>query len=435
MARQEAQRLVADAPGAQEAAPPARRFPILAPWHWPVFASLRHRNYFLLWLGSLVGHTGEWMDQVALNWLVWQLTHDPVALATLNACRALPILVFTLFGGALADRVERRRLMQSTQTFAMTLALALAWLVWSGRIELWQVYLIGSLRGMMMSVNQPTRQALISELVPRESLMNAVALNSATMNMTRVTGGALAGLLIGIVGVAGCFFLNGLSFTVMIAALALMHIPARPAGWKPKDRSILRSVGAGLSYIRRDPALLGLVLTGLVPMILGMPYMSLLPIFADQVLDVGNEGYGFMVALTGAGAMVGALTVASTPHARRRGRVMLAVLVGFGAMLTLFSLSSWPLLSFALLLGVGCGQTSYIALNNTLLQTYASDEMRGRVMSVFFLNRGLVPLGTMMAGLSARLIGPQHTVTIMGISLVTLALVIGARVQALRDLA
>lgn len=409
--------------------------PILAPWHWPVFASLRHRNYALLWLGSLFGNTGDWMDQVALNWLVWQLTHDPVALALLNACRALPILVFTLFGGALADRVERRRLMQSTQTFAMVLALSLAWLVWSGRVELWQIYLIGCLRGTMLSVNQPTRQALISELVPRESLMNAVALNSATMNLTRVSGGALAGLLIGLVGVAGCFLINGLSFTVVIAALALMHIPARPAGWKPKDRSIVRSVGAGLRYIRHDPALLGLVLTGLVPMVFGMPYMALLPIFADQVLGIGNEGYGLMVAMTGLGALVGALTVASTPHAKRRGRTMLVVMVGFGAMLALFSLSSWAPLSFALLLGVGCGSTSYIAVNNTLLQTYASDEMRGRVMSVFFLNRGLVPLGTMLAGLSARLIGPQHTVTIMGLSIVTLALVIGTRVRALRDLA
>jgi MFS family permease len=170
-------------------------------------------------------------------------------------------------------------------------------------------------------------------------------------------------------------------------------------------------------------------------MILGMPYMSLLPIFADQVLGIGDGGYGFMVALTGVGAFVGALSIASNPTARRRGRTMLLVLVGFGAMLALFSLSGWAPLSFALLLGVGCGSTSYIAINNTLLQTYASDEMRGRVLSVFFLNRGLVPLGTMLAGFSARLLGPQHTVTIMGVSLVVLALAVGARVQALRNLA
>lgn len=441
MAQREAQPLAAEPPaaeGAGAARPTAgggRRFAVPAPWRWPAFASLRHRNYLFLWIGSLFSNTGDWMDQVALNWLVWQLTRDPVALAALNACRALPILVFTLFGGALADRVERRRLMQSSQTFAMLLAFALAALVWGGVVQLWQIYLIGALRGTMMSVNQPTRQALISELVPRESLMNAVALNSATLNLTRVFGGALGGLLIGLFGVAGCFFLNGLSFIVVIGALALMDIPAHPGGRRGKDRNILRSVGAGLLYIRRDPALLGLVLTGLVPMILGMPYMSLLPIFADSVLNIGNEGYGFMVSLTGLGALAGALTVASLPNVRGRGRIMLAVLVGFGAMLVCFSLTGWAPLSFALLLGVGCGSTSYIAVNNTLLQTYASDEMRGRVMSVFFLNRGLVPLGTILAGFSARLIGPQHTVTIMGTSVVALALIIGARVQALRDLA
>lgn len=435
MARREAPPLVGEVqPIEGQPAPLGRRFPLAAPWHWSVFSSLRHRNYFLLWVGSLFSNTGDWMDQVALNWLVWQLSHDPVALGLLNACRALPILAFTLFGGALADRVERRRLMQSSQVFAMVLAFALAGLVWSGAVQLWQIYLIGALRGTMMSVNQPTRQALISELVPRESLMNAVALNSATINLTRVFGGALGGLLIGLFGVAGCFFLNGLSFIVVIGALALMQIPAHPNGGRVKE-NILRSVGAGLRYIQRDAALLGLVLTGLVPMILGMPYLSLLPIFADQVLGVGNAGYGFMVSLTGLGALAGALTVAAVPHAPRRGRIMLLVMIVFGAMLALFSLSVWPPLSFVLLLGVGCGSTSYIAVNNTLLQTYSSDEMRGRVMSVFFLNRGLVPLGTMLASFSARLLGPQYTVAIMGASIVALALIIGARVRALRDLA
>ncbi len=433
MAQREAPPLVSEAQPVAEP-PVARRRLLPVPWHWAVFSSLRHRNYFLLWVGSLFSNTGDWMDQVALNWLVWQLSHDPVALGLLNACRALPILVFTLFGGALADRVERRRLMQSSQIFAMVLAFALAGLVWTGVVQLWQIYLIGALRGTMMSVNQPTRQALISELVPRESLMNAVALNSATINLTRVFGGALGGLLIGLFGVAGCFFLNGLSFIVVIGALALMHIPAHPNGGRVKE-NILRSVGAGLRYIQRDAALLGLVLTGLVPMILGMPYLALLPIFADQVLGVGNEGYGLMVSLTGLGALAGALTVAAVPHAPRRGRIMLLVMILFGVMLALFSLSVWPLLSFVLLVGVGCGSTSYIAVNNTLLQTYSSDEMRGRVMSVFFLNRGLVPLGTMLASFSARLLGPQYTVAIMGASIVALALIIGARVQPLRDLA
>jgi MFS family permease len=432
MAQQEAERLVVPA----EEAPVAgtKGWASLSPRSWPAFASLRHRNYMLLWIGSLFSNSGDWMDQVALNWLVWTLTHSPVALGVLNACRALPILFFTLFGGALADRVERRRLMQSTQTFAMVLAFVLAGLVWTGVVQFWQVCLIGALRGVMMSFNQPTRQALISELVPRQDLMNAVALNSATLNMTRVFGGALGGLLIGVFGVAGCFFLNGLSFIAVIGALALMQIPPRPAGEGRRDKNILASVGAGLRYIKNEPTLFGLALSGLVPMVFGMPYMSLLPIFADEVLHISNEGYGFMVALSGVGALAGALTVASLPDVPRKGRIMLGVMAGFGVMLILFGLSGWVVLSLVLLLGVGCGSTSYIAINNTLLQSNSTDEMRGRVMSVFFLNRGLVPLGTMLAGISARFVGAPLTVVGMGVVVVILALVITARVPALTTL-
>jgi MFS family permease len=407
---------------------------LLAPRHWPVFAALRHRNYFLLWVGSLVSNTGDWMDQIALNWLVWAMTRDPVALGTLNACRALPILGFTLFGGALADRLERRRLLQGTQSLGMALAFVLAALVWAGAVQLWQVFLIGALRGVLLSFNQPTRQALISELVPRADLLNAVALSSATINMTRIFGGALGGLLIGVVGVAGCFALNGLSFVAVIAMLALMHIPPRPAAGGRDGAGLLRAVGAGLRYIRADPALAGLMLAGLAPMIFGMPYLSLLPVFADEILRVGNEGYGFMVALTGVGALAGALTVAALGEGRRKGRLMLVVMAGFGLMLTLFALSRWTPLSLTLLLGVGCGSTGYLALNNTLLQVNSSEEMRGRVMSVFFLNRGLVPLGTMLAGFAAGSLGAPRTVALMGLVVVILALAIALLVPALRRL-
>jgi MFS family permease len=252
------------------------------------------------------------------------------------------------------------------------------------------------------------------------------------MNLTRVLGGSIGGILITIIGTGGVFLVNGLSTVILIVTLSLMVIP--PLATDARRRSILRSIGDGLSYIRANDILLSLIILALAPMVFGMPYMTLLPIFADEVLGIGNEGYGVLVAFTGIGAMVGALTIAGTSNMRHRGRVMLLVMIAFGVMLFAFSRSSDPTFSYALLLGVGAGQTTYMALNNTLLQTHASDEMRGRVMSVFFLNRGMVPLGTVGAGFLTEFIGVQWTTSLMASVLVALgvaALIFLPRLRAL----
>jgi MFS family permease len=385
-----------------------------------MFSSLRHRNYRLFWIGTLISHIGDWMDNVAFNWLMWELTGSGAFLGLLALFRAAPILFFTLFGGALADRMERRRLLQLTQLGAMVLALTLAALVLTDVVKVWHVFAIAAGRGIVMSINMPTRQALLSDVVERKDLTNAIALNSATMNLTRILGGSIGGILITIIGTGGVFLVNGVSTTILIASLAMMVIPA--AAGTGRRRSLLRSIGDGLSYIKGSDILRSLIILALAPMVLGMPYMTLLPIFADDVLGIGNEGYGVLVAFTGIGAMTGALTIAATANMRHRGRTMLILMIMFGVMLLAFSRSSHSALSYALLLGVGAGQTTYMALNNTLLQTHASDEMRGRVMSVFFLNRGMVPLGTVGAGFATEFIGVQWTVTAMAGMLIALGL-------------
>ncbi|CAN5833997.1 MFS transporter [soil metagenome] len=385
-----------------------------------MFASLRHRNYRYFWIGTLVSNIGDWMDNVAFNWLMWELTGSGAYLGLLALFRAAPILVFTLFGGALADRMERRRLLQVTQFGAMALALLLAALVLTGLVEVWHVFAIAAGRGIVMSINMPTRQAMLSDIVDRKDLTNAIALNSATMNLTRILGGSIGGILITIIGTGGVFLVNGLSTIILIVTLSLMLIP--PLAGEARRRSLLRSIGDGLAYIKASDILRSLILLALAPMVFGMPYMTLLPIFADEVLGIGNEGYGILVAFTGIGAMIGALTIAGTSNMRNRGRVMLILMVAFGIMLVAFSRSSDPTLSYALLLGVGAGQTTYMALNNTLLQTHATDEMRGRVMSVFYLNRGMVPLGTVGAGFATEFIGVEWTVTVMAGVLIALGL-------------
>ncbi len=416
-------------PGALPGAAPRVR------WHGlpvpPTFTSLRHPNYRLLWFGTLVSSSGDWMDQVALNWLVYQLTDSAVYLGLLNLCRLGPILIFTLVGGVVADRVERRRLMFTTQTVAMILALALAALVSTGSVQIWMVLLIAAGRGVMMSFNQPARQSLISDLVPAGDLMNAIALNSATLNLTRVIGPAIGGGLIATVGVAGAFYFNAASFLAVLYGLSRMRFGERRVR---RRTSVLSDLAGGVRYLRGQPPLRTLVLLALLPMIFGMPYQTMLAVFARDVLKVGGGGLGLLTAATGIGAVVGALSVASLRGGARRGRLMLAGLVVFGIALVVFAVSPWLWLSLAALVTVGISQQIYMATNNTLIQVYVDEEYRGRITSTLFLNRGMVPLGAMIAGFGTAAFGVQAAVGAMAVVLVLMAALAFRFAPAARDL-
>lgn len=383
------------------------------------FAALRHRNFKLLWFGTLVSHSGDWMDQIALNWLVYDLTGSAVALGVMNAVRMGPILLFTLIGGVAADRWERRWLLFSTQAIAMVLALILAILVSTGSVEFWMVLVIAFGRGVAMSFNQPAKQSLISDIVPRADLMNAVALNAATNNSTRVIGPAIGGLLIASIGVAGAFYVNALSFLAVLGSLAMMDIP--PLTKRPR-KGVLDDLVGGLRYLGSQPNLRALVFLALIPMVFGMPYMSMLTIFAKDVLQIGSEGLGFLTACTGLGAVAGALIVASLGLQRGRRRLMLLGLVGFGVTLAVFALSPWVWLSALAIIAVGMCKQLYNAINNTLIQESVDDEYRGRVMSTLFLDRAAVPLGTMLAGAGTAAIGAPATTALMASALIILAM-------------
>lgn len=394
--------------------------------------SLRHRNYRLLWFGTIVSNSGDWMDQIALNWLVYQLSGSAVQLALLNLCRLAPIFVFTLVGGVVADRMERRRLLFVTQGVAMVLAVVLATLTILNIVEIWMVLVIAVGRGIVLSFNQPARQSLISELVPREDLRNAIALNSATLNLTRVLGPTIGGVLIATVGVAGAFYLNAASFVGVLYALALMRFPERTA--RTAKGSMLSELAGGFAYLGRHATLRTLVVLALAPFVLGMPYMTMLTVFASDVLRVGGGGLGLLTACSGVGAVTGALWVASQAHRVRLGRLMLIGMFSFGASLVLFSLSGWFWLSFAALLAVGASQQIYMASNNALIQTSVEEEYRGRVLSTLFLNRGMMPLGTMIAGIGTSLFGVQATMATMGGALLVLALLVMRFAPAARGL-
>lgn len=371
-----------------------------------LFSSLRHRNYRLLWEGTLVSQSGDWMDQIALNWLVLELTNSTLYLGLVNLCRALPVLFLTPLGGVAADRWERRRLLMLTQTSAMLLAFLLGALVTSGRVRLWEIYIIGSLRGAIMSFNMPARQSIISDLVPRRDLANAVALNSATMNLTRILGPSLGGSLIAVLGVDWLFYLNGLSFLAVLWTLYLLR--EVPTGQGAEPAGSWENLRDGFLYVRRNRLILFLVFLAVVPMFFGQPYMTMLTVYARDILRVGPTGLGLLTSTAALGSVLGALAVAG----RRRPPQVNTMLVGmvfFGAALALFSFSRWLWPSLFLLLAAGASNMVYNSMNNSLIQLAVPDQYRGRVLSLLFLNRGLIPLGTALAGWLASRFGTPLT--------------------------
>lgn len=393
--------------------------------------ALRHRNFRLLWTGSLISNTGDWIDQLALNWLVLETTGSPAALGLVNLCRGLPILLFTLIGGAAADRFERRRLMLGTQTAAMVVALILAGMVYSGYASLWAIAAVATARGTIVAFNLPARHSLISEIVPREDLARAIALNSMTINLTKVLGPLIAGLLIASVGLAACFLINALSFIGVLWCLAAMQIPPQV---RKRTGSIGRNILDGFAFIRDHTTIRLLVLVALIPMFFGQPYITMLAVFASDVFNIGPDGLGLLIASAATGSMLGALMVSTFADLARRGLTMLALLAGYGTLLICFSLN--PIASVApfTLVGVGAMQIAYGACNNTILQLVVPDHVRGRVLSVLFLNRSLVSFGTAFVATLSAVIGPQWSLALSGAIMVLAAGLVFARSPSMRAL-
>jgi MFS family permease len=357
------------------------------------------------------------------------MTDSAIFLGLVNLFRWLPILIFTLVGGVVADRWERRRLMFTTQAVAMVLAFILAVLVETGLVQIWMVLVIAAGRGVMMSFNQPAKQGLVSDLVPPKDLRNAIALNSTQFNLTRIVGPAVGGLLIATVGVGGAFFLNAVSFIAVLWSLAAMEIPPHRAA---SHRSMLEDVKGGIDYVRGQPLIQALLVLALLPVGLGLPYMTMLTVFARDVLQVGGTGLGLLTACSSVGAVLGALYVAGAANVRR-GWLLLVALIVFGIALFAFSVSPWVWFSAAMLFVVGSSQQVYMTTNQTVVQEIVDDEYRGRVLSILFLNRSMIPLGTMVAGFGTAAFGVQHTMAAMAAALVLTGLLAARLSPASRD--
>jgi len=379
------------------------------------FSSLKHRDFLILWSGSVVSQSGDWMDQIALNWLVLEITDSPLSLGLVNLCRAIPILIFTPLGGVAADHWERRRILMVTQSISMVLAFALGALVTSGVVNLWEIYVIAALRGGVMSFNMPARQSMISDLVPRKDLPNAIALNSATTHLTRVLGPSLGGVLIAFLGIDWLFYLNGVSFLAILYTLHLL----KDVGTKRKVANHWQELKDGFAYIGRNKTLLYLVMLAVVPMFFGQPYLTMLAVFARSILKIGPMGLGLLTSIASLGAVTGALTVAGLRRGPQIG-VMVGGIIVFGMSLLLFSFSHWLIPSLIFLFVAGGANVFYNSTNNALIQISVDDNYRGRVLSMLFINRGMVPLGTAFTGFLAEMLGAQTALGAMSVMLIIL---------------
>lgn len=376
---------------------------------------------------------GQWIQQITLGWLLYDLTGSSVLLGALNGLRALPFLVSSPIAGVAADRMDRRKILINTQFVLLVTALGMGTLVASGLLQVWHLFLFTLITGAAWSFNEPVRQTLVPNLVLKEDLMNAVALHSAGFNLTKVIGPALGGLLIALFGAAGNFFVQGLAYAGVLVTLYVMHVPPTPV--QARQSSVVANLKEGFAYVWSTPTVLALMVADLVPRIFAVPYQALMPVFQKDVLGVGPEGLGMLMAAPGVGAVLSMLLLASIAHSfRRKGLLVLGGLISLGVFLILFSRTTSFPLALVILVAVGGCQIMFMATVNAMVQMTVPDALRGRVMSLYMLDRGLMPAGSLMAGVTAHFIGAPATVSLMGLIVIVLAVLVAWRVPLIRRL-
>jgi MFS family permease len=395
--------------------------------------ALRHRNYRLFFSGQLVSLVGTWMQQVAEAWLVYRLTGSAALLGVAGFASQIPVFLLATIGGTVADRANRHRILVITQTTSMVLPLILATLVFTGHVHVWHVFTLAATLGVVNAFDVPARQAFVVEMVGKEDLVNAIALNSSIVNGARTIGPAVAGVLLAAVGEGWCFLINGLSYVAVITGLLLMKLPARDKQIHPPA---LADTVEGFRFVRRSPPVRDLLLlVGLVSFA-GMSYSVLMPIFADSILHGGPKGLGLLMASAGFGSLCGALSIASRSSTRGLGRVVALSALTFGVGLMVFALSRAFWLSAALLFVVGMSMITQAASTNTLIQSMVPDALRGRVMAVYaMMFMGMSPIGALLQGALAERIGAPYTLVVGGFICVVGAIVFNIRLPALRIVA
>ena len=396
-----------------------------------MFRALKNRNFQLFFSGQIISLVGTWMQTVAEAWLIYRLTGSSVLLGVLGFVGQIPIFLLSPLAGLVADRWPRRRVVIATQTTSMLLAFTLAALTLTGRIRVWEIIALATLLGTVNAFDVPARQSFLIEMVGRENLLNAIALNSSMFNGARVAGPAIAGVLVAVVGEGWCFLLNGVSYLAVIAGLFMMRIEKTKRvhdGAAP-----LEKLREGFRFARQTkPIRALLVLLGVVSF-MALPFSVLMPIFAVRILHGGASAYGTLMGAVGVGAMFGALVIAMRQQLRGLGNLVAYSAVGLGVSLVLFSASHWFWISFAVLVLCGFTMMMQFTATNTLIQAMVPDQLRGRVMSMYsMMFLGMSPLGSLVAGTMADHIGAPVTVAIGGLASLLGGLVFARNWPAMR---
>ena len=391
------------------------------------FSALRYRDFRLFWIGQLVSLSGTWMQSVAQGWLVYSLTKSPFYLGMIAAAGSLPILLFTLAGGIVADRFRKRNLLLMTQASSMVPALLLGVLTEFHLIAVWQVALLAALLGTINAFDIPARQSFLVDLVGKTSLTNAIALNSAAFHGARMVGPVIAGMAIAYIGLPACFYLNAFSFLAVIAALSKIKTMGDIQG---SSKGFVKDFTEGIQYMRSRPGVYRTIILIAFFSLLGMPFITLLPAFADQVFRAGAKGFGFLVGATGAGAFSAALILAFKGDITEKGRFMSVAALLFPISLLVFSLSSNLYLALTSLVVIGWSLVSFLATANSFIQLSVPDNLRGRAMSVYTLVfLGTAPIGNSLIGTFADAVGSAKAVGISAFLCIIAAVIFSLKMK------
>jgi MFS family permease len=398
-----------------------------------LFRSLEHRNYRLFFMGQGISLIGTWMQMTAVAWLVWRLSHSSLLLGLVGFAARIPTFALAPFAGVLVDRVNRHRLIILTQVLSMAQALLLAGLMYSGRLAIWHIVVLSLLLGVINALDVPARQSFIVQLLDRrEDLTNAIALNSSMVNGARLIGPSIAGILIASAGETFCFLLNGVSYLAVLAGLLLMRV--RPNTRVGRHTAVLENLREGFRYSFGFPPIRHLLLLLALVSLTGASYTQLLPIFAEQILHGGARTQGFLVSAAAVGALIGALYLAGRRSVRGLGRLIAWAPAVFGVGLIALGLSPWLWLTLLVMPVIGIGMMVQMAATNTVLQTIVDDDKRGRVMSFYSMAfMGMVPLGSLLAGILAHFLGAPLAVILGGICCIAGAVGFARRLPALRE--